>query len=165
MDWTVGVIDTGLDTETGGRLLRLKEWLEPGTFMVTYGDCVSDVNMAELVSFHREHGRKATVTAVRPPARFGALHLDGDMVIEFSEKSQAAEGWINGGFFVFEPSVLDYLEGDSTILERAPLERLALEGELMAFKHEGFWHPMDTVRDKERLELMWASGKAPWKTW
>jgi glucose-1-phosphate cytidylyltransferase len=164
LDWQIGTIDTGHATMTGGRVLRLRNWLRE-TFMVTYGDGVGDVDITALLSFHRSHGRLATVTAVRPPARFGALSLDGERVCEFSEKPQAGEGWINGGFFVFEPALLEYLEGDETILERGPLERLAAEGQLMAFKHAGFWQPMDTLRDKELLDALWASGTPPWKCW
>jgi glucose-1-phosphate cytidylyltransferase len=164
IDWRIGVIDTGMETMTGGRILRLRRWIANETFMVTYGDGVSDVDIAALVAFHRRHGRLATVTAVRPPARFGALALDGDRVAEFSEKPQTGEGWINGGFFVFEPNVISYLRDDQTILEREPLERLAAEGQLMAYRHPGFWQPMDTLRDKELLEALWASG-APWKIW
>lgn len=160
--WKVAVVDTGQDTMTGGRLLRLRRWLEDDTFMVTYGDGVGNVDVAALLAFHREHGRLATVTAVRPPARFGGLVFEGDRVREFSEKPQAAEGWINGGFFVFEPGVLDYLDDDATILERAPLERLACDGELMAWRHAGFWQPMDTLRERQLLEQLWASGNAPW---
>jgi glucose-1-phosphate cytidylyltransferase len=162
LDWRIGVIDTGIETMTGGRILRLARWIAGETFMVTYGDGVSDVNIGALVAFHRSHGRLATVTAVRPPARFGALALDDARVTEFSEKPQAGEGWINGGFFVFEPGVLAYLEDDRTILEREPLERLAHDGELMAYRHAGFWQPMDTLRDKQLLETLWAQG-APWK--
>jgi glucose-1-phosphate cytidylyltransferase len=161
-DWKVGVIDTGLDTATGGRLLRLRRWLESGTFMTTYGDGVSDVSVADVFAFHRRHGRVATVTAVRPPARFGGLGLDGDRVSEFSEKPQTGEGWINGGFFVFEPSVFDYIDGDEVSLEREPLERLVAAGELMAFRHEGFWQPMDTLREKYYLDTLWESGEPPW---
>jgi glucose-1-phosphate cytidylyltransferase len=132
--------------------------------MVTYGDGLGDVDITSLLAFHRSHGRMATVTAVRPPARFGGLNLSGDRVCEFSEKPQTGEGWINGGFFVFEPGVFDYIAGDDTILEREPLERLAAEGELMAFRHPGFWQPMDTLRDKQLLESLWNSGQAPWST-
>lgn len=164
-DWRVGMVDTGLNTMTGGRILRLKDHLAEGTFMVTYGDGVGDVDISALVKFHRAHGKLATVTAVRPPARFGALELDGDSVCEFTEKSQTGEGWINGGFFVFEPGVMEYLSGDDTILEREALERLAADGELRAFRHEGFWQPMDTLREKQQLERLWASGKAPWASW
>lgn len=164
-DWQVGVIDTGMATMTGGRLLRLKKWLAEGTFMVTYGDCVGDVDVDALLAFHRSHGKLATVTAVRPPARFGALDLAGDEVRCFSEKPQSGEGWINGGFFVFEPQVLNYIEDDDTILERQVLERLAEDGQLHAFRHTGFWQPMDTLREKQLLETLWAGGKAPWKVW
>lgn len=163
MDWRIGVIDTGLDTMTGGRIKRLQRWLAEETFMVTYGDGVGDINIRALVEFHRRHGRIATVTAVRPPSRFGALGLDGDTVREFSEKPQTGEGWINGGFFVFEPAIFDYLDGDDTILERAPLDRLAIDRQLMAFRHDSFWQPMDTLREKFLLEDLWASGKAPWR--
>ncbi len=162
IDWRVGLIDTGLDSMTGGRIRRLQPWTDAATFMVTYGDGLSDVDITALLAFHRAHGRLATVTAVRPPARFGGLNLTGDRVCEFSEKPQTGEGWINGGFFVFEPGVFDYLTGDESILEREPLERLAAEGELMAFRHPGFWQPMDTLRDKQLLESLWNSGKAPW---
>jgi glucose-1-phosphate cytidylyltransferase len=164
-DWKVGVIDTGVNTMTGGRLLRLKRLIGSEPFMLTYGDGVGDIDVRALVDFHRSHGKLATVTAVRPPARFGGLSLDGDAVREFSEKPQTGEGWINGGFFVFEPQILDYITGDDTILERDPLERLSQEGQLMAFRHEGFWQPMDTIRDRQQLEQLWASGQAPWKTW
>jgi len=164
-DWRVSLVDTGLDTMTGGRIRRLAPWLGGEPFMVTYGDGLGDVDITGLLAFHREHGRLATVTAVRPPARFGSLVLQDGQVREFSEKSQAEAGWINGGFFVFEPGVLDYLAGDDTILEREPLERLAAEGQLMAFQHAGFWQPMDTLREKEQLEALWSTGRAPWRTW
>jgi glucose-1-phosphate cytidylyltransferase len=164
-DWRVGMIDTGLDTMTGGRILRLRDWLGAETFMVTYGDGVADININSLISFHHSHGKLATVTAVRPPARFGGLNLDGDIVKEFSEKPQAGEGWINGGFFVFEQGIFDFLSDDQTILEREPLEKLAACGQLMAYRHTGFWQPMDTLRDKYLLEELWASGRALWKTW
>lgn len=164
VDWKVGVVDTGMDTMTGGRILRLRPWIGDRTFMVTYGDGVADIDLRALLERHRDHGRLATVTAVRPPARFGGLDLDGDVVRNFTEKPQAGGGWINGGFFVFEPGVFDYLEGDDSILERAPLENLASDGELMAFRHRGFWQPMDTLRDKLNLESMWGDG-APWKIW
>jgi glucose-1-phosphate cytidylyltransferase len=163
-DWTVRLMDTGQDTLTGGRLLRLRHLLDAdGTFMLTYGDGVSDVDITGLVAFHKAHGRLATVTAVRPPGRFGVMTLDGTRVATFSEKPQAGEGWINGGFFVFEPGVFDYLESDSTVLEGAPLERLASAGQLMAFEHQGFWHPMDTVRDREILDEFCRRGTAPWQ--
>jgi glucose-1-phosphate cytidylyltransferase len=162
--WTVTIVETGATTMTGGRIKRLGQYLD-GPFMVTYGDGVADVNIADLVAFHRQHGRLATVTAVRPPARFGAMELDGNHVTSFLEKPQTGAGWINGGFFVFERAVLDYIDGDDTSLEHEPLERLAAEGELMAFRHPGFWEPMDTQRDLDSLTRQWASGEAPWKVW
>ena len=165
LDWLIGVIDTGLETMTGGRVLRMRKWIGNETFMLTYGDCVADVNLRALLEFHRSHGKLATVTGVRPPARFGSLVLDGDTVRQFSEKPQTGEGWINGGFFVFEPGVLDFIAGDATPLEREPLERLAAEGQLMVHRHEGFWQPVDTLRERQHLEAMWASGNAPWKIW
>ena len=165
LDWNVGLVDTGLDTMTGGRIRRLQPWIGQATFMVTYGDGVGNVDVSALVEFHRAHGKLATVTAVRPPSRFGGLNLDGDQVREFSEKPQTGEGWINGGFFVFEPGVFEFLGADSDILERAPLERIAEAGELMAFRHAGFWQPMDTIREKQLLESLWETGDAPWKTW
>jgi glucose-1-phosphate cytidylyltransferase len=164
-DWRVTVVDTGLDTMTGGRIRRLAEWVGGGTFMATYGDGLGDVDIAALLEFHHEQGKLATVTAVRPPARFGGLLLEGPHVREFSEKPQTEAGWINGGFFVFQPEVLDYLGGDETILEREPLERLAAEGQLAAYRHTGFWQPMDTLRERQLLESMWATGTAPWKVW
>ena len=163
LDWRVGVVDTGLDTMTGGRVRRLRDYIGGERFMCTYGDGLSDVDLGALLQFHERHGKVATVTAVRPPARFGGLSLDGDAVREFSEKPQAEAGWINGGFFVFEPGVFDYLPGDDSILEREPLEQLARDGELMAFRHEGFFQPMDTLRERALLESMWAKGTAPWK--
>jgi glucose-1-phosphate cytidylyltransferase len=150
---------------TGGRVLALKRLIGAETFSVTYGDSLGNVNVRELVEFHRSHGKLATVTAVRPPARFGELILDGDCVREFREKPQTGEGWINGGFFVFEPGVFDYLTDDQTVLEREPLERLAADGQLMVFRHEGFWQPMDTLREKHLLESLWNEGRAPWKVW
>jgi glucose-1-phosphate cytidylyltransferase len=165
IDWRVGVIDTGLETMTGGRLLRLRPWLTDGRFMITYGDGLGDVDIAALVDFHKAHGRLATVTAVRPPSRFGALQIDGHAVKQFSEKPQTKEGWINGGFFVFEPEIFDYLEDDSTVLERDPMEKLAADGQLFAFQHEGFWQPMDTLREKRLLESLWQDHTAPWKVW
>jgi glucose-1-phosphate cytidylyltransferase len=165
-NWKVQLVDTGKDSMTGGRLHRLESWLRPtGTFMLTYGDGVSNVDVTRLLEFHRRHGKLATVTAVRPPARFGTMEFDGDRVSEFKEKPQTEGGWINGGFFVFEPGVFDYLSGDQTVLEDKPLEKLARDGQLMAFKHEDFWQCMDTVRDKNRLEELWHTNQAPWKTW
>jgi len=165
LDWRVAVVDTGLDTMTGGRIRRLAPLVRGQTFMATYGDGVGNVDISALVAFHRSHGKLATVTAVRPPSRFGGLVLEGGAVREFSEKPQTGEGWINGGFFVFERGVFDYLADDTTILEREPLERLAADGQLMAFQHTGFWQPMDTLREKQLLETLWGSGNAPWKTW
>jgi glucose-1-phosphate cytidylyltransferase len=162
-DWTVHLIDTGLETNTGGRVKRLEWWLRGGTFFLTYGDGLSDVDLTALLRFHKRAGRLATVTAVRPPARFGGLVFDGDLVAEFTEKPQAGEGWINGGFFAFEPGVLDYLDGDDTSLESDALRRLAAEGQLAAYRHEGFWQCMDTLRDKRQLEALWQEGRAPWK--
>jgi glucose-1-phosphate cytidylyltransferase len=162
-DWTVRLVDTGEKSMTGGRLHRLEPILRnDGTFMLTYGDGVADIDVEKLLTFHKSHGRLATVTAVRPAARFGAMRFDGDRVIDFHEKPQTEGGWINGGFFVFEPGVFDYLQGDATILEREPLERLAADGQLMAFRHEGFWHAMDTVRDRDVLSGLWNAGEAPW---
>lgn len=161
-DWQIDLVDTGLSTEVGGRLKRLKPWLGNSTFMMTYGDGVAQLNIADLVAFHRHHGRLATLTAVRPPARFGSLHLDGDQVERFEEKPQTGEGWINGGFFVLEPEVLDYIGGDGTSFERETLERLARDGQLMAYRHEGFWQSMDTLRDVRLLNALWDSGQAPW---
>jgi glucose-1-phosphate cytidylyltransferase len=163
--WRVHLVDTGLDTQTGGRIKRLAHWLRDETFMLTYGDGLADVDLRRVVDFHRAHGKLATVTAVRPPARFGALVLEGDSVLRFSEKPQSGEGWINGGFFVLEPGVLDYVDGDRSVWERAPLERLAQEGQLRAYFHDGFWQPMDTLREKQYLEELWNAGKAPWKIW
>lgn len=164
-DWTLHLIDTGLDSMTGGRIKRLKDWIGNETFCLTYGDGVSDVDITKLIKFHKSHGKLATVTAVRPAARFGGLELKGDAVASFAEKEQTSEGWINGGFFVLEPQVFDYIDGDDTIWERDPLERLAASDQLRAFRHEGFWWPMDTLRDVKLLETHWANGRAPWKTW
>jgi glucose-1-phosphate cytidylyltransferase len=162
-DWTVSLVDTGATTQTGGRLLRLKDRLKSGgSFMLTYGDGVSDVDLGALLKFHRSHGKHATVTAVRPPARFGDLQIGDGRVTSFAEKPQTGEGWINGGFFVFEPAIFDYIANDETILERTPLEKLAQDGQLMAYQHAGYWQSMDTLRDKNALEAVWSSGKAPW---
>lgn len=164
-DWNVDLIDTGQETLTGGRIKRLAPHLGNQTFMLTWGDGVSDVNLQELLKFHRSHGKLATLTAVRPTARFGHLELEGDKVAEFSEKPQTKEGWINGAFFVLEPGVFDYIEGDQTQWEREPMEALARDGQLMAYKHSSFWQCMDTLRDKKLLESLWNSDKAPWKIW
>jgi glucose-1-phosphate cytidylyltransferase len=162
-DWMVHLIDTGLRTHTGGRLKRLAPWIGQETFMMTYGDGVASIDVIDLIAFHRRHGRLATVTAVRPPARFGGLAFDGHVITEFTEKPQIGEGWINGGFFVLEPQVLDYIERDETVFEREPLERLAAERQLVAYRHEGFWQCMDTLRDVRLLNSLWDSGKAPWR--
>lgn len=163
--WRVDLIDTGLATQTGGRVKRLKNLLDDEPFMLTYGDGVADLNIRDLLKFHRSHGKLATVTAVRPPARFGALRFDGDQVTAFVEKPQLGEGWINGGFFVFENAVLDYINDDETILERDPLERLAQDGQLMAFRHQTFWQGTDTLRDVRLLRSLWDNNEAPWKIW
>lgn len=161
--WTVNLVDTGQATMTGGRIHRLEERLRPaGTFMATYGDGVADIDVSKLLEFHRGHGRLATITAVRPPARFGTMQFDGDQVVNFKEKPQTVEGWINGGFFVFEPGVFDCISSDATVLEREPLENLAADGQLMAYRHYGFWQPMDTIRDRDYLNERWAAGDAPW---
>ncbi|HEY0797527.1 MAG TPA: sugar phosphate nucleotidyltransferase, partial [Candidatus Baltobacteraceae bacterium] len=164
-DWIAHLVDTGQNTQTGGRIKRLEPYLGKETFMLTWGDGVSNIDLRQLLAFHRAHGKLATLSAVRPPARFGHLDLDGARVEEFSEKPQTREGWINGAFFVLEPEVFDYIEGDDTHFERGPLERLAREGQLMAYKHEGFWQCMDTIRDKRLLESLWDAGSAPWATW
>ena len=163
--WNVQLIDTGLDTMTGGRIKRIQEHIDD-TFCVTYGDGLSNVNINNLISFHKEKKSLATLTAIHPPERFGVLNLSGDYVSEFHEKHTSESSWINGGFFVFEPEVFDYLQdGDMTILERGPLETLSKEQKLTAFKHNGFWFPMDTLRDKRHLEKLWSAKKAPWKVW
>ncbi len=164
-DWVVDLIDTGQPTNTGGRIKRLKPYLGDSTFMLTWGDGVSNVNLQELLAFHRSHGRLATITAVRPPARFGRIELDGSKVTHFDEKPLSGEAWINGAFFVLEPAIFDYIEGDATQFEREPLENLARDGQLMAYRHNGFWQCMDTIRDKARLESLWDSRDAPWKIW
>ena len=162
--WTVDLIDTGLDTATGGRIKRLQPHIGTDTCMVTWGDGVSTVDLERLLTFHRSHGKLATLTAVRPPARFGHIEINGDQIREFNEKPQTGEGWINGAFFVFEPQVFDYIDGDDTQFEREPLERLASDGQLMAYKHYDFWQCMDTIRDKKLLESLWAEDP-PWKRW
>ena len=162
-NWTVHLMDTGSKTQTGGRLKRLEPYLRGGTFLATYGDGVCSVDIGKVLEFHKAHGKIATITAVRPPARFGGLVFEGDLVREFSEKPQIGEGWINGGYFVFEPALFDYIDGDDTLLELTPLERLASEGQLVAYRHEGFWQCMDTLREKKILENLWQTGQAPWK--
>jgi glucose-1-phosphate cytidylyltransferase len=164
-DWTVHLMDTGEDTLTGGRVKRLDKWLQDETFMVTYGDGVSDVNLHELLDFHRSHGRLATVTAVRPPARYGGIVFDGDLVAQFTEKPQIGEGWINGGFLVLEPGVFEYLKDDDSSLEVQGLEHLAEDGQIAAYRHQGFWQCMDTLRELRILRRLWNEGKAPWKVW
>jgi len=163
--WRVTVVDTGENTMTGGRLKRVSKYLGSKTFCMTYGDGVGDVDVSKVLSAHKAGGKKATVTAVKPPGRFGALHVEGDLVKGFVEKPEGDGGWINGGFFVLEPSVLDLISGDSMIWEREPLQSLAAQQELHAYQHEGFWQPMDTLRDKHLLEELWQGGKAPWKCW
>lgn len=164
-DWTVELIDTGIKTQTGGRIKRLKPYIENQTFMLTWGDGVSNVRLDKLLAFHRAHGKLATLTAVRPPARYGYMKCNGDRVTEFTEKPQIGEGWINGAFFVLERNVFDYIENDDTVWEREPLERLASDGQLMAYKHRSYWQCMDTLREKYLLESLWESGEAPWKIW
>jgi glucose-1-phosphate cytidylyltransferase len=164
-DWTAQLIDTGQGTNTGGRILRLAPYMGGETFMLTWGDGVSDVDLNKLLEFHKSHGKLATLTAVRPTARFGRLELDGNQIAEFSEKPQTGEGWINGAFFVLEPGVFDYIAGDDTQWEKEPLEELAKDGQLMAYLHDGFWQCMDTLREKQLLQAMWDGGNAPWKVW
>jgi glucose-1-phosphate cytidylyltransferase len=164
-DWTVELVDTGIPTLTGGRIKRLQPFIGNNTFMLTWGDGVSNVDLQKLLDFHRSHGRLATLTAVRPPARFGHLDFSGDQVATFTEKPQTSEGWINGAFFVLEPEIFDYIDGDMTQWEREPLEQLSRDGQLMAYRHDSFWQCMDTLRDKRLLEDLWQSGGAPWKLW
>ncbi|MEH1841242.1 MAG: glucose-1-phosphate cytidylyltransferase [Nostoc sp.] len=164
-DWILHLMDTGLDTMTAGRIKRLQPWLDNETFMVTYGDGVANLNIKELLEFHKYHKCLATVTAVRPPARFGSLRFQGDLVDEFLEKPQMGEGWINGGFLIFEPKIFEYLKDDDEVLEVALLEKLASEGQLAAYRHYDFWQCMDTLRDKYRLKDLWDSVNPPWKVW
>jgi len=163
--WRVTLVDTGAETMTGGRLKRAAKYLDDQDFCFTYGDGVSDIDLKALLKFHAEHGKLATVTGVRQPSRFGHLHIEDDVVTGFMEKPEGEGGWINGGYFVLSPRVLDYVDGDDTIWERQPLERLARERELMSYHHDGFWHSMDTLRDRNQLESYWNSGTAPWKIW
>ncbi|TGK30914.1 glucose-1-phosphate cytidylyltransferase [Leptospira gomenensis] len=166
LDWKVTLVDTGMNSMTGGRLKRLKEFLGEETFLLTYGDGVANVDVNQLIAFHKQQKKKVTVTAVRPVARFGELQIDEKKIVtNFSEKPQANQGYINGGFFVMEPSFINWIENDSTVLEKEPLEKAAEEGELTAYIHDGFWQCMDTLRDKNYLEDLWRSGKAPWKIW
>ncbi len=165
-DWRITLVDTGLDTQTGGRLGRIRPYIgDDELFCMTYGDAVADIDVAAEIAFHRRHGKRATVAAVTPIARFGALNIKDDRVQRFEEKPTGEGGLINGGFFVLAPSVLDLIDGDGTYWEHEPMERLALEGELMAYRHAGFWQPMDTLRDLKHLEALWDSGDAPWRTW
>lgn len=165
LDWTVQLIDTGLHTMTGGRIKRIAPYVGNETFMLTWGDGVSDININELLAFHRSHGKLATLTAVRPPARYGHMRLNANVVQEFTEKPQTGEGWINGAFFVLEPQIFDYIDGDETQWEKEPMENLAKDGQLMAYRHSSFWQCMDTLREKYILENFWSSGNAPWKVW
>jgi len=163
--WKVTLLDTGLNTQTGGRLKRIQEYVKDETFCFTYGDGVANINLTNLIKFHKDHKKIATVTAIQPPGRFGTLNLEQEKVINFKEKISGDGKWINGGFFVFEPKVFDYIENDNTILEYEPLKNLANSGNLLAYKHMGFWYPMDTLRDKNHLEELWKSDAAPWKIW
>lgn len=164
-DWTLHLVETGLQSSTGGRIRRLQNEIGKETFCVTYGDGVGNVNVADLIRYHRSMGKYATVTAVRPPARYGGLIFEGNMVKSFTEKPQAGEGWVNGGFFVFEPEVFNYIDRDETVLETQVLERLVAEGQLAAYRHPDFWQCMDTIRDKHLLESLWSKGSPPWKVW
>lgn len=164
-NWNVHLVDTGDDVNTGARIKRLKPWLKEETFMVTYGDGVSNIDYRQLILFHKRHGKMATITAVRPPARFGGLIFKGNKVVEFTEKPQVGEGWINGGFMVLEPAIFDLLHGKQCSLESDALRKLAAAGQLCAYRHEGFWQCMDTLRDKRLLEGLWQGGCAPWKVW
>jgi glucose-1-phosphate cytidylyltransferase len=164
-NWTIHLVDTGANTQTGGRLKRAAQFIGREPFLMTYGDGVANLDIGSVIQFHRQHGRLATVTAVRPPARFGGLVLDGDCVREFEEKPQIGEGWVNGGFFVLQPEIIDTIADDNVIWEREPMEQLAARGQLAAFRHNGFWHCMDTLRDVRLLESLWQGGKAPWRMW
>jgi glucose-1-phosphate cytidylyltransferase len=165
-NWRVHLVDTGLHTQTGGRLKRLRKWLAPNEpFMFTYGDGVTDLNLTELIAFHKSHGKLATVTTVRTPARFGRIGYEGDQVVNFYEKPESSEGWINGGYFVLETPVLDFIAGDDTVWERGPVDRLAAVGQLMGYRHAGFWSCMDTLKEKNILEELWQSPNPPWKIW
>lgn len=163
--WKVTLVDTGMNTMTGGRIKRVADYINDDEFMMTYGDGVGDINITELLKFHREKSSVATLTSVQPSGRFGILKFDGDKITSFQEKPKGDGGWINAGFFVLNKKVLEYISGDDTIWEREPLEKLALDGKLYAYRHYGFWKPMDTLRDKRELEELWSSGKAPWKVW
>lgn len=164
-DWKVTVVDTGLHTMTGGRLKRIRKYLGDEPFFMTYGDGVADVDIPATLEFHRSHGKLATMTAIRPESRYGIIDLEGNQVLSFREKSQSDVGWINAGFMVLDPKALDYVAGDSTMFERDPMENLARDGELMCYRHQGFWQCMDTLRDKQKLDSLWESGAAPWRLW
>lgn len=164
-DWTVHLIDTGHNTQTGGRIKKGMQFAGRECVMATYGDGLADINISKLLKFHKSHGKLATITAVRPPSRFGEISFKGDRVVGFTEKPQVGEGWINGGFFVLEADVADYIEGDDMPFERYPLETLSKEGQLMTYRHNGFWQPMDVIREKQLLEELWQRGNAPWKVW
>lgn len=163
--WKITVVDTGLHTMTGGRVKRIRKYLGDEPFLLTYGDGVSDVDIRELIKFHKTHGKLATLTAIHPIGRFGVLDLDGDRIASFGEKTESKTDWVNGGFMILDPKVVDYIDGDDTTFEKEPLEKLSTDGQLMAYKHIGFWQCMDTLRDKNKLEELWDSGKAPWKKW
>lgn len=165
LDWKIELVETGKYTQTGGRIKKLQPYIKDNTFMLTWGDGLADININNLVKFHKSHGKIATITAVRPPARYGYMKFSENKVIEFTEKPQIGEGWVNGAFFVLEPGVFDYIDGDDTVWEHEPLENLARDGKLMAFKHDSFWQCMDTLREKYILERMWESEHAPWKVW
>ncbi|MFC1936204.1 glucose-1-phosphate cytidylyltransferase [Chloroflexota bacterium] len=164
-DWNIHLLETGLTTMTGGRVKQICQYIGNEPFLLTYGDGVANVDLNELISFHRQHGRLATVTAVRPVARFGEITFEGEQVAKFEEKPQIGSGWINGGFFILEPGVSDYIEGDETIFERQPLTQMANDGQLMAYRHQGFWQCMDTVRDVNLLNALWEKNEAAWKVW
>jgi glucose-1-phosphate cytidylyltransferase len=164
-DWIVHLLDTGLNTQTGGRIKRVAQFIGAEPFMLTYGDGVSNINIQHLLDFHCKQGKLATVTAVRPPARFGQIVIEGDQITRFGEKPQIGEGWINGGFFVLQPEIVNYIRGDESLWEHEPMERLLTEGQLIAYQHEDFWQCMDTLRDVYALEKYWVDGNAPWKVW
>ena len=164
-NWIVHLLDTGHDTQTGGRIKKAMQFAGREHVMATYGDGLANINISELLKFHKSHGKLATLTAVRPPSRFGAIDFKGDQVVDFKEKPQVGDGWINGGFFVLEPGVVDYIDGYEMPFESTPLETLSKEGQLMAYKHNGFWQPMDVIREKQLLEKLWKNGNAPWKVW
>lgn len=163
--WKVTLVDTGINTMTGGRLKKIREYLDNETFCFTYGDGLSNIDLDELISFHKQNNKLSTLSAVQPPGRYGALKIENNLVQKFMEKPEGDGGWINGGFFILEPKVFDYIKDDSTIWEREPLEKLSSEGQLRAFKHNGFWHPLDTLRDKNHLEKLWNENNALWKIW